>query len=384
MHSLAHIVFCDDRTDPVTFQADMHHAFSAGECDSRYLHLRGPAAMLTYTRSLIFEKRMDVQSAIVEYRRLSPEIFHPSAARYLGSNIIKSAIGMPWFNGEALEKGVVEIVKYRMSWEEKEHLGAEVANARLVSSIENTRENSCKTYASPCLDLTILLTIRCFRFLCALKKDDNSAVRFRAYPGPDGTPTPFANCKIWEAARATSAAPFYFPSAVVEGVKFWDGGLANNNPVLEVLAERSQLYPQRPVNCMISLGTGFSERKPSKSTLAVMGKGKRILKNVTNVNINHERAREQLRTDEVPYFRFNPSTAEDEIGLADYKLLDALTRHTETYLDRNEIKTQTRQCAELLYHRSNTSQQAESELSEAETRRSGDAPAPTQTGLAGA
>lgn len=133
----------------------MHHAFSVGECDSRYLHLSGPAAMLTYTRSLTFEKRMDVQSAIVEYRRLSLEIFHPSATRYLGSNIVKSAIGMPWFNGEALEKGVIGIVKDRMSWEEKEHLGAEVANARLVSSIENTRENSCKTYASPCLDLTI-------------------------------------------------------------------------------------------------------------------------------------------------------------------------------------------------------------------------------------
>lgn len=59
----------------------------------------------------------------------------------------------------------------------------------------------------------------------------------------------------------------------MEGVKFWDGGLANNNPVLEVLAEQSQLYPQRPVNCMISPGTGFSERKASKSTLAVIGKG---------------------------------------------------------------------------------------------------------------
>ena len=311
---------------------------------------------------------MDVPSAIVEYRRLSPEIFRPSMTRYLGSNIAKTAFGMPWFKGEALETGVMGIVKDRMSWEEKERLGVDAADARLNSSIGSTRENSCKTYASPCPTLPHLLTIRCSRFLCALKKDDNSAVRFRAYPGPDGITTPFANCKIWEAARATSAAPFYFPSAVVEGVKFWDGGLANNNPVLEVLAERSQLYPQRPVNCMISLGTGFSEHKPSKSTLAVLGKGKRVLNNVTNVNINHERAREQLRTDGVPYFRFNPSTAEDEIGLADYKLLNALARHTETYLDREQIKAQIKQCAELLYHRSNTSRQAENELSDAETR----------------
>ncbi len=312
---------------------------------------------------------MDVQSAIIEYRRLSPEISNPSVTKYLGSNIAKTALGMPWFRAEPLEAGVKEIVRDRMSWAEKESLGARATDARLVSNIESTRKNTCKTYVSPRPGLSYLLTIHCLRFLCALKKEDNSAVRFRAYPNSDGTTTPSANCKIWEAARATSAAPFYFPTAVVEGVKFWDGGLANNNPVLEVLAERSQLYPQRPVNCMISLGTGFSERKPTKSTLAVLGKGKRILDNVTNVNINHERAREQLGTDGVPYFRFNPSTAEDEIGLADYKLLDALARHTETYLDQGQIKTQIKHCAELLYHRSNTSRQAESELLEAGTRR---------------
>lgn len=299
---------------------------------------------------------MDVQSAIVEYRRLSPQIFRPSVTRYLGSNIAKTAIGMAWFKGETLEKGVKGIVRDRLSWEEKESLGAEVADARLVPSIESISESSCKTCVSPCPDVLFLLTIRRFRFMCALKKDDNSAVRFRAYPGLDGSLTPFANCKIWEAARATSAAPFYFPSAVVEGVKFWDGGLANNNPVLEVLAERSQVYPQRPVNCVISLGTGFSERKPSKSTLAVLGKGKQILENVTNVNINDNRAREQLRTLGVPYFRFNPSTAEDEIGLADFRLLDALADHTRTYLSREEIGMQIRQCAELLYHRPTTTQ----------------------------
>ena len=283
---------------------------------------------------------MDVQSAIIEYRRLSPQIFRPSVTRYIGSNIAKTAVGMAWFNGETLEEGVKGIVRDRLSWEEKESLGAGVADARLVPSIERTWKNSCKTCASPCPDLLLLLTNRRFRFLCALKKEDNSAVRFRAYPGLDGTRTPFANCKIWEAARATSAAPFYFPSAIVEGVKFWDGGLANNNPILEVWAERSQVYPQRSVKCVISLGTGFSERKPSKSTLAVLGKGKQVLKNVTNVNINHERAREQLRTHGVPYFRFNPSTAEDEIGLADFRLLDALVEHTRTYLDRVGVRTQ--------------------------------------------
>ena len=187
------------------------------------------------------------------------------------------------------------------------------------------------------------------RFVCALKREDDSAVRFRAYPNPDGSQSPFAKCKIWEAARATSAAPFYFPTAVVEGIKFWDGGLANNNPVLEVFNERSQLFPGRPVNCVISLGTGFSERKPSKSTFAVVGKGKRVLQNVFNVENDHENAREQFQANAIPYSQFNPSTADDEIGLADYKSLEALTMYTEKYLDTEQIKRQIKRCADLIH-----------------------------------
>jgi patatin-like phospholipase/acyl hydrolase len=39
------------------------------------------------------------------------------------------------------------------------------------------------------------------------------------------------NIKIWEAARATSAAPTYFKAMEVNGHKLIDGGLGANNPV---------------------------------------------------------------------------------------------------------------------------------------------------------
>ena len=107
---------------------------------------------------------MDVQSAIIEYRRLSPQIFRPSVTRYIGSNIAKTAVGMAWFNGETLEEGGKGIVRDRLSWKEKESLGAGVADARLVPSIERTWKNSCKTCASPCPDLLLSLINRRFRF----------------------------------------------------------------------------------------------------------------------------------------------------------------------------------------------------------------------------
>lgn len=37
--------------------------------------------------------------------------------------------------------------------------------------------------------------------------------------------------KLWEAARATSAAPYYFKPLEVNGETFVDGGLQANNPL---------------------------------------------------------------------------------------------------------------------------------------------------------
>lgn len=91
---------------------------------------------------------MDVKSAIAEYKRLSPEIFHRSATRYVGSDIAKAAIGMPWFKAEPLEAGVKRIINERISWLEEEELDGSTADAPLISPIASSWENSCKMYVS--------------------------------------------------------------------------------------------------------------------------------------------------------------------------------------------------------------------------------------------
>ena len=63
------------------------------------------------------------------------------------------------------------------------------------------------------------------------KGSNNQApVCLRSYFGPDG-PGELSGIKLWEAARATSAAPAYFPSLQVGDHKFVDGGLQANNPM---------------------------------------------------------------------------------------------------------------------------------------------------------
>jgi patatin-like phospholipase/acyl hydrolase len=54
------------------------------------------------------------------------------------------------------------------------------------------------------------------------------ATHLRTYVNPRVEQS-FADYKIWEAARATSAAPTYFRGIKLGGVEYVDGGLGFNN-----------------------------------------------------------------------------------------------------------------------------------------------------------
>ena len=76
---------------------------------------------------------------------------------------------------------------------------------------------------------------------------------FRTYQAPKYRSP---NCTIWEAVRATSAVPTFFPRIVIDGEPYVDGGMGCNNPVQQVLQEAELLFPDRHVACVISIGTG--------------------------------------------------------------------------------------------------------------------------------
>lgn len=68
--------------------------------------------------------------------------------------------------------------------------------------------------------------------------------------------------KLWEAARATSAAPTYFSHfelKVGNHTHFYvDGGLAANNPSLIAYSEAITLWGASAITCVVSIGTGVS------------------------------------------------------------------------------------------------------------------------------
>lgn len=87
----------------------------------------------------------------------------------------------------------------------------------------------------------------------------------------DGPPTLFRSyrctgynankCAIWQAARATSAAPTFFKPIEIDvppqGSFLGDGGLTHNNPAELALSEAQRIWSTVKHFCLVSVGTGL-------------------------------------------------------------------------------------------------------------------------------
>jgi hypothetical protein len=154
------------------------------------------------------------------------------------------------------------------------------------------------------------------------------------------------NCTIWEAARATSAAPTYFEPIVIgeqgSAMRFIDGGVGCNNPTQQVLAEARLVFPGRQVACIVSIGTG----KASPIAIPKFGVLQKIIpfaaihavKDVaTTSELIENITAEQYRDTPGVYFRFNVEQGLQDIVLSDWEKLGDVTAHTAHYMLFTEV-----------------------------------------------
>ena len=84
-------------------------------------------------------------------------------------------------------------------------------------------------------------------------------IRNYEYP-PNVIPSRYqgtSSLPVWQAIRATSAAPTYFQPVVLSDSQILtDGALVANNPSCIALHEISKLFPDRPLTALVSIGTG--------------------------------------------------------------------------------------------------------------------------------
>lgn len=65
-----------------------------------------------------------------------------------------------------------------------------------------------------------------------------------------------SNVPLWSALRATTSAPGYFKEHRIGMEIFGDGAIVANNPTGIAIHEAACLFPNRPIACVVSLGTG--------------------------------------------------------------------------------------------------------------------------------
>ncbi|XP_024137252.1 calcium-independent phospholipase A2-gamma isoform X1 [Oryzias melastigma] len=145
--------------------------------------------------------------------------------------------------------------------------------------------------------------------------------------------------QLWQAIRATSAAPGYFQEFTLGGDLHQDGGLLINNPTALAIHECKCLWPGTPVECVVSLGTGRFET-PGKNN-ATYTSLKTKLTNVISSATDTEEVHAMLDAFLPPnsYFRFNPFLNEDiSMDESRQEKLNQLQAEGLRYLERNEEK----------------------------------------------
>lgn len=174
----------------------------------------------------------------------------------------------------------------------------------------------------------------CRTFVVATFLRANGAVRMRTY---NTTTADASDIYIWQAARATSAAPTLFPPISIDNIKYGDGSTGWNNPTNEAIAEAHNIWPDRPIDCVVSIGTGLEDplqlndqskkfeflgtilRMTSPKILSQLAMAEYCVTCLTSCEITHRNLAEnpEKRILGGNYFRLNVPQGMSRIGLAE-------------------------------------------------------------------
>ncbi|KAJ7329755.1 hypothetical protein JRQ81_015929 [Phrynocephalus forsythii] len=239
------------------------------------------------------------------YRKLGTDVFK--------QNVIVGTVKMGWshafYDSEMWEKLL------------KERMGSDVM-------IETARNPKCPKVAAVSTIVSRGTPLKAFVFR-----------NYNHLPGIKSHYLGSCQYKLWQAIRASSAAPGYFQEYVLGHDLHQDGGLLLNNPTALAVHECKCLWPNMPLQCVVSLGTGRFESlgKANVTYTSLKTKLTNVISSATDTEEIHTMLDGLLPPD--TYFRFNPLMSED-IALDENRKekLNQLQTDGIRYLERNEEK----------------------------------------------
>ncbi|XP_068443182.1 calcium-independent phospholipase A2-gamma [Clinocottus analis] len=239
------------------------------------------------------------------YRKLGSDVFK--------QNVIVGTVKMSWSHAFYDSEIWENILKERMG------------EGRMI---ESSRDPYCPKVSAVSTIVNRGLPLKAYTFR-----------NYRLMPGVRSHYIGDCTHKMWEAIRASSAAPGYFKEFTLGKDLHQDGGLLINNPTALAIHECKCLWPNTPLQCVLSLGTGRYETAGNISTTTTSLKTKlsHVISSATDTEEVHTMLDALLPPD--TYFRFNPYLSED-IPLNENRpeKLNFLKVEGERYLERNEAK----------------------------------------------
>ncbi|KAL7626416.1 hypothetical protein AAE478_003188 [Parahypoxylon ruwenzoriense] len=242
--------------------------------------------------------RMDLSSCIKAYTDMSKVVFSPRRRTKILGRTLQNIIGNATFDHKVLEDTIRGMVQDRLG----------DADAALLEE-----GPGCKI------------------FVCA-SMSNTETQRLRSYRS---SAEEASNCRIWEAARATSAAPNFFdPITFSNGCTFRDGALRNNNPIFELIDEIRIEFPDREVSCIVSIGTGVPASIIVRNGLTSVAKA---CAKITTDTQNVARRFEEVYCSpgakyRGKYFRYNISRGVEDVRLDEWEKGDIMMSNARSYL----------------------------------------------------
>ncbi|KAF6175780.1 hypothetical protein GIB67_035907 [Kingdonia uniflora] len=148
------------------------------------------------------------------------------------------------------------------------------------------------------------------------------------------------SCKhhIWQAIRASSAAPYYLDDFSDDVNRWQDGAIVANNPTVFAIREAQLLWPDTRIDCLVSIGCGSVPAKTRKGGWRYLDTGQVLIESACSV----DRVEEALNTllpmlPEIHYFRFNPvdERCDMELDETDPALWLKFEAATQEYIQKN-------------------------------------------------